>query len=407
MQIRHRIAYGSVPKDGGTFTFYRNISPFLKEYGILMYCVSVGRENALLWENNYADEYCVSLAENTYNVKKQAIAFTNWCKSNKIDMVMGINSIGILSSIPHLPKNIRVVSRCANSFDHGYKITLSGLYRVHAIFAISKRLQTDLINKYSVDKEKIFLIDNGIKPDPYINLKRKFNKKNILELGFVGRLENIQKGIFHIPKILHELDNLDVPFKMTIVGKGKHEGILRKQLKKFIDSGHVVFRGAIDPKEIPSFLKKIDIFVFPSHFEGVGNALLEAMVAGCVCFTWLIEGLTDFVIDNKKTGFIHNLKDYKNFAKNIKILNEDRELLKEISVRASQTSLERFSPKKSAANYAKVLIDVMNQKIFDFEVKDWSKFKIDENFVQPDEKYFPRELKKLIKEYLLKLGLLN
>ena len=139
MQIRHRIAYGSVPKDGGTFTFYRNISPFLKEYGILMYCVSVGRENALLWENNYADEYCISLAENTYNVKKQAIAFTNWCKTNKIDMVMGINSIGILSSIPHLPKNIRVVSRCANSFDHGYKITLSGSYRIHAIFAISKR----------------------------------------------------------------------------------------------------------------------------------------------------------------------------------------------------------------------------------------------------------------------------
>lgn len=407
MQIKHKIAYGSVPKDGGTYTFYRNISPFLKKNGILMYCVSVGRENALLWEEEFSDEGCVLLAKNTYNVKKQSKVFVDWCIKNNIDMVMGINSIPILSSIPHLPKKIRLVSRCANSFDHGYKITMSGAERIHAIFAVSRRLEMDLIEKYLADPKRVFLINNGIIPEPYKNIKREFNEKNKLRLGFVGRLENNQKGIFHIPKILNELDLLNVPFEMTIVGKGRDNKKLKKLLKKFVSSNKVKFIGSIGPEKIPNFLKEIDVFLFPSHFEGVGNALLEAMTAGCVCFAWLIEGLTDYVIEHGKTGFIHDLKDYNAFANNIKKLNDDRKLLRSISTNASQRALERFSPEKTAKEYSMVLKEVMNEEIFNFKVRPWSEFEIDKNFIGFGEKYFPRELKKIIKEYLNKTNLLK
>ena len=407
MKIKYRLAYGSVPKGCGTYTFYRNISPILLNHGIMMYCVCVGRENALLWEKDHADKNCILIAQETYNVKRQSMKFVEWCLENDIDMVMGINSIPILNSIPYLPKKIRLVSRCANSFDFGYKITLMGAERLHAIFAISKKLEDDLINKYHADSKRVYLIDNGINPTPYKKIKRKFNKNNILKLGFIGRLENNQKGIFHIPKILNELDIIKVPFEMLIVGKGKHEKKLQKLLKKYINSGKVKFIGPVSSQKIPAILKNIDIFIFPSHFEGVGNALLEAMVAGCVCFSWLIKGLTDYVIENNYNGYIHDLADYKTFAKNIKRLNDDRQLLKEISIRASETSIERFSPEKSAKKYAEILIKVMNEKPFDFDVKAWSEFKINDNFIGFAENFFPRSVKKYIKEYLNKLGFLS
>lgn len=120
------IAFGSVPKDGGTFTFYRNIRPALKDYGIDLRCVTVGSKEAGLWNPEYADEGCILLAKQETEVKKQARAFVDWCERTGVDIVMGINSFAILSALPHLPENIRVVSRCANAFDHGYKITMSG-----------------------------------------------------------------------------------------------------------------------------------------------------------------------------------------------------------------------------------------------------------------------------------------
>jgi glycosyltransferase involved in cell wall biosynthesis len=38
--------------------------------------------------------------------------------------------------------------------------------------------------------------------------------------------------------------------------------------------------GSIDPARIPVFLKALDIFCFPSLWEGFGGALIEAMAAG-------------------------------------------------------------------------------------------------------------------------------
>jgi len=50
------VALGSVPKDGGTFTFYRNLRPALFGHGIDMSCVTMGWQEAQLWEDGYADD---------------------------------------------------------------------------------------------------------------------------------------------------------------------------------------------------------------------------------------------------------------------------------------------------------------------------------------------------------------
>ena len=143
-----RVALGAVPKDGGTFTFYRNLRPAIKAYGIDLRCVTVGRREAELWEPGYADDGCVLLAPKTRSIKKQAQAFVAWCEEESIDIVIGLNSEAILSALPHLPEHIRVMSRCANAFDHGYRITLSCEPRLARIVAITPRLQKDLVESY-------------------------------------------------------------------------------------------------------------------------------------------------------------------------------------------------------------------------------------------------------------------
>lgn len=397
------IAFGSVPKDGGTFTFYRNVRPALEKHGIIMYCVAVGKEQATLWEESYADKNTVLLAANTYNVKKQAKTFVDWCEKTQIDLVMGINSEAILSAIPHLPKQIRVVSRCANAFDHGYRITMSGKERLQAIFAITPRLQDDLIEKYDANPAIMHLIPNGIDPLPFEKASQnERGREDILQLGFLGRLEHNQKGVMHLPNLVEKLYALEVPFHLSIAGKGADREKLEQALEPWIKTGQISFLGALNREQVPDFLAKTDVYIFPSHFEGCPNALLEAMMAGCVSMSWTIKGITDYVLKGGETGFLHKFGDCEHMAQNIKKLNEDRVLLRKISKQTTQDARARFTPELTAAAYAKVLHEVMNQHLLDVKPLSWSMFRSDPNFKKKWDKFMPRSIRVILKEIVKK-----
>ena len=375
------LAFGSVPKDGGTFTFYRNQRSELLKYGIDMRCVAVGKAQAQLWEDAYADDGCVLLEPHTNKIKKQAKAFAEWCERECVDVVMGINSEAILSAIPHLPEHIRVLSRCANAFDHGYKITLSGYERLMGIVALTPRLRDDLVQQYGAEPKLIRLIPNGIIPERFEEASHTIRgQKDHLMISFLGRLEHNQKGVLHIPGIVRELNKLQVPFRLQIAGKGKHRTEMERQLKEEIQSGQVKFLGALNPDEIPAFLGQTDVYLFTSHFEGCPNALLEAMMAGCVPVSSLIKGITDFVLEEGKTGFIRKKDDYPGFAQIIQELEQDRDRLQLLSNTVSEEARKRFSHTVAAKEYADLISKVMQEKPAAIMPKVWSEFKPDSNF---------------------------
>jgi len=87
-----KFIFGSVPKDGGTFTFYRTLRPQLFPYEIDTRCVAVGQSEARFWDDDFADEGCFCIAKKAKNVKKQAIIFVDWCMSHDVDIVMGFSA---------------------------------------------------------------------------------------------------------------------------------------------------------------------------------------------------------------------------------------------------------------------------------------------------------------------------
>lgn len=375
------VAFGSVPKDGGTFTFYKNIRPVLKRYGIDMRCLTVGRQQAQLVEPSYIDEGCVFLAEDTYDIKKQSICFAEWCKCNSVNIVIGVNSEPILSSIPHLSDEIRCVSRCANAFDHGYRITMSGRDRLAAIIALTPRLRDDLIKDYGAEPSLLHLIPNGIDTATFEKAaaaQRGFNKP--VRLGFLGRLEHNQKGVLHLPHIVKELNKLNVPFILRVAGKGKHGKQLQEEMAKVSRLGQIEYLGALPPKEIPDFLASTDVFVFTSHFEGCPNALLEAMMGGCVPVSWLIEGITDYIIEDRKTGYLIKNGDYAGFAAAISELSSGSQTLLEMSRKVAYEARKRFSHERAASQYAELFHNVMKQAPPSWKPVDWREFSGDQNF---------------------------
>ena len=388
-----RVAFGSVPKDGGTYTFYRTLRPVLRAHGIDLRCVSVGRDQAALTDPAFVDEGCVQLAPGMTDLKDQARAFSDWCARDRIDIVFGVNSPAILSAIPHLPEGIRVLARCANGFDEGYRLTLVGGDRLSRIVALVPRLRDDLVASYGVDPDRIALIPNGASPHRFAAAAaRARGTGERLELGFLGRLEHGQKGVLHLPPVAEALDRAGVPYRLTVAGRGRDEASLRAALAPGIAQGRVRFAGPLPPDGIPAFLGGIDAFLFPSHFEGCPNALLEAMMAGAVPIAWRLPGITDFLVEDGTTGLLAEKPDVAQFADHIAHLSGSRDLLRTMSRRVAADARDRFSETVCAAAYVALLGKVMAEPAPAWTPRPWSQFRADPLFRQhPLARFVPPE----------------
>lgn len=378
-----RVAFGSVPKDGGTFTFYRNMRPVLQSHGVDLRCVTVGADQSSLWEDAFADEGCVLLAAHSNDLQEQARIFSDWCDDQNIDIVFGVNSAAILLSIPHLSEKIRVLARCANGFDEGYRLTMMGQERLARIIALVPRLQHDLIESYGADPDRTVLIPNGTLPERFAAAAERANKNSgPIELGFLGRLEHNQKGVLHLPPVLDRLDAAGVDYRLTIAGKGKHEPELRRMLNPQLQDGRVRFVGTLNPNQIPDFLAGIDLFLFPSHFEGCPNALLEAMMSGTVPVAWQLPGITDFLLVHGQTGILVPTGDVDCFADAIIDLSRNREKLAQISCKGAANAKAKFSVDVCKTAYISLFNQVMSEPPPAWTPRPWDQFQINPMFRQ-------------------------
>ena len=171
------------------------------------------------------------------------------------------------------------------------------------------RIKKNLIKKYataflSCSEEageylygKSFFSEKGIVIPNGINVKSFFDNRNAevkmlkedflikencpLIVGNISRFDENKNSLFTV-KVFNKI--LDwVPEAILIMG-GPDGGQLeecKSLVKKLKIEKSVRFIGK--RTDVPICLKLIDIYLFPSLFEGLGIALLEAQASGCFC----------------------------------------------------------------------------------------------------------------------------
>jgi glycosyltransferase involved in cell wall biosynthesis len=113
----------------------------------------------------------------------------------------------------------------------------------------------------------------------------KIESNEALRLINVGR-QDYQKGQVLIVEALDRLhrERSITGITLDIFGReGTQTPAIRSAIERGQLANRVRLRGFSD--DIPAELCAADVFVFPSHFEGLGGALIEAMSAGlpCIC----------------------------------------------------------------------------------------------------------------------------
>jgi glycosyltransferase involved in cell wall biosynthesis len=393
-----KLILGTVPKAGGTFTFYRNLRSSIRRYGIDVICLTVGKRENTLKEEKFVDEGCVSLATHTNNVKQQALAVVTWVSENDIDVVIALNSVAILSAIPHFDTHVKIISRVASIFEEGYRSVIYGYDRLSCIVATAPRHGRDLVELYGVDASKLVCIPNAVDIPKFSNLRCNVKKhgKNTLQLGFLGRFDHFAKGVLFLIPIVEQLDLLDVQYVLSIAGGGRYEQQLHREFSMHIQTGKIRMVGSLEPDEIPDYLNKIDVLLFPSKYEGCPNTLIEAVASGCVPIVWRIDGITDFIVKHENTGFVCDLGDMRGFANYIAILGSDPDLMQEMSRNASDDAANRFSTINMAKAYSKVIYLAHEEGLSSVLPVSWSEFQV-------IPAYQEKRWKMLLPEYVFRL----
>ena len=154
------------------------------------------------------------------------------------------------------------------------------LYKKAKVVVVSDGLKKDLIERYRLDKDKIWVIHNPVNIQKVNILSREQVHESIFEsmpvVITMGRLSE-EKGYEHLLRAFSKV-RWHHSCKLAIIGIGQLETHLKKYVRQLHLDSDIVFLGW---QQNPfKFLARAKVFVLSSLSEGFGNVLVEAMACG-------------------------------------------------------------------------------------------------------------------------------
>lgn len=172
------------------------------------------------------------------------------------------------------------------------------------IIAISEKSKASL-EKIILNKKKIKLIYN-----PYLlNHKKKYFRKNNYKRRFnilcIGRFTK-QKNFSLIIKAINQLSKKYSKIKLTLIGDGPK----LNNFKKFVGKNIKILSWK---NNLKNYFLKSDLFILPSYYEGLPNALIDAVHYGVPSISSDCSGGKDILLNNKGGSIfpINNLEKLK------------------------------------------------------------------------------------------------
>lgn len=161
-------------------------------------------------------------------------------------------------------------------------------YIADFFFGCSKQAGIDRFGKKVAESDRFRVLNNGIDTSRYVFDLAKRNTirsqygipEGCLTVGHVGRFTFAKNHKFLIDVFaqIHEKEPNSV---LMMIGVGELEEEIRQQIRNLKIEKSVIFVGQTNA--VCDYLQAMDVFVFPSVFEGLGIALVEAEAAGLPC----------------------------------------------------------------------------------------------------------------------------
>lgn len=299
---------------GGIEQLAKQWAPVAKEQGFL-YVFSVTVEGGSTYEyfRNGGYKIISTKAIGECGIRQFISQYIRIIKENKIDIIhipASLSSGFILLAAFLSGCKKRIVHAHTNFYNTNGSKTSSSIELFFArtlnnVFSTDCLSGSESAAEYCFGKKHNYLlIKNGINIEKFrFKSKKREEKRKELNIedsfviGNIGRFtyQKNQRFVIRILKVLCEKYNSNC--KLIFLGEGEDELKLRDCIRSNNLEDNVLFLGT--DSDLSSYYQAMDAFVFPSLFEGLGIAAVEAQASGTL--TYISENVPDDAIISSST----------------------------------------------------------------------------------------------------------
>ena len=314
-----------------------------------------------------------------HNPIKRAFEFTSFLRKKNIDIIFSFLPMdtiwggicGRAAGVPYVFGGIR------SSYLPWFKSSM--LRVIH-----NSLLNYTIANNYAaynsaIDfgfKNKIMVIPNGIKIRPLPERKKRDGKT--ITIISVGRLvkskayETSIKCIAELKKILN--NNQKVIYK--IVGQGPELANIVATIEKYDLNGQVEI--ITDASNVYSLLEASDIYLSTTTFEGISNALMEAMNCGLPMVV-TDAGDNSLLVRNGHNGILTAIDDFKDMARQLNHLIENPSMRDQMGLESYRHLVKNFSYTAFQDKYLKLITHMGSIQIHNGDpmLPNWNSLKME------------------------------
>ncbi|TAN61913.1 glycosyltransferase family 1 protein [bacterium] len=233
------------------------------------------------------------------------------------------------------------------------------------IITVSGNVKSELISLGIAEKGKIEVIPLGFELDNFLEIRPKVTTET-LSIGIVGRLVPVKNHYLFLESanlLRLSLVSEAEPFKLRFIIVG--DGELRRELEECAHalnlSEYVEFAGW--QKGLPQVYADLDIVCLTSLNEGTPVSLIEAMASSKAIVATDVGGVRDLLGEELESfralqngfnvrhrGVTVKSNDVNAFARALKLVLEDKELRKNLSISGREYVKNKFTRERLVAD---------------------------------------------------------
>ena len=207
---------------------------------------------------------------------------------------------------------------------------------------------SEFFSRFPEASGKVMEIPNGIEI-PAERAQRNHGAR----VGFVGWVTR-DKGIFEALEVVRRVRPQLPNVRLVVAGGGADFEEVSRLAKSPDLAGAVELLGWVTGAEVARVLNTVDVLLLPSHFEGMPNAVLEAMAAGVPVVCTRVGSLPDLIRDGEN-GYLCEVEDTAAMAAAVQRLLRDAGLAAQVGQRGRETIRARHAMESVWPKYVQAI----------------------------------------------------
>ena len=224
------------------------------------------------------------------------------------------------------------------------------------IIVNSEKFKQELKFKFNLKSECIYnpLNQKEIIKNSQKKINFKFFKNKYFKVISVARFSS-QKDHLCLIKSINLLKDRYKNIRVLLIGSGKKKEKIEYMIEDLkLNKFFKILRFKKNPYP---YIKKSDIFILSSKFEGLPNVLLESLTLNKFVISSNCPTGPSEILDNGKGGLLFNVGDYKELSKKITFaINNKKECKKKLLF--AKKRLHRFDFSKNLLKYYNILNNI-------------------------------------------------